>query len=79
MLGIQMKKIMILFTLWMLLPFSLFSQEIIQNPEKPLSSDAGRILQVEEVFRITDESGEFFFTQPSGLQVAEDDSIFLTD
>jgi len=79
MLGIQMKKITILFTLWMLLPFSFFSQEIIQNPGKPLSPDAGRILKVEEVFRITDEGGKFFFTRPSGLQVAEDDSIFLTD
>jgi N-acetylneuraminic acid mutarotase len=39
-----MKKITVLFTLFMLLPFSLFSQEIIQNPGKPLRSDAGRIL-----------------------------------
>jgi hypothetical protein len=79
MIGIQMRKMIILFTLLMLFHFSLFSQEIIQNPGKPLRSDAGRILKVEELFRITDESGKFFFTRPSGLQVAEDDSIFLTD
>ena len=69
----------ILFTSLMLLAFFLPSQEIIQNPEKPLSSNAGRILEVEEMFRITDESGEFFFTRPSGLQIADDGSIFLTD
>ena len=55
------------------------SQEIIQNPEKPLRSNSGRILDVEEMFRITDESGEFFFSWPSGLQVAADGSIFLID
>ncbi len=74
-----MRKITLLFTLVMLLPFSLFSQATIRNPGKPLRSDAGRILKVEEVFRITDKSGKFFFTRPSGLQVAEDESIFLTD
>ena len=74
-----MNKATIHFTLLMLLPFFLSSQEIIQNPGKPLSPDAGRILKVEEVFRITDESGKFFFTRPSGLQVAGDESIFLTD
>ena len=65
-----MKTKVILFTL--LLAFTLFlsSQEIIQNPDKPLSSKAGRILPVEEMFRITDESGEFFFTRPSNLQIA---------
>jgi hypothetical protein len=79
MIGIQMRKMIILFTLLMLFHFSLFSQEIIQNPGKPLRSDACRILKVEELFRITDESGKFFFTRPSGLQVAEDENIFLTD
>ena len=39
----------------------------------------GRILKVEEMFRITDESGEFFFAHPTGLQIADDGSIFLTD
>ena len=75
----QLKKMIILFTSLMVLTFFLHSQEIIQNPEKPLSSNAGRILEVEKMFRITDESGEFFFTRPSSLQIADDGSIFLTD
>lgn len=74
-----MKKIIVLLPSLMVLTFFLPSQEIIQNPRKPLSSDAGRILEVEEAFRITDESGEFFFKWASRLQVAEDGSIFLTD
>ncbi len=74
-----MKKMIFLFTSMMVLTFFLPSQEIIQNPKKPLSSNAGRILEVEEMFRITDESGEFFFKWASGLQIADDGSIFLTD
>jgi len=74
-----MKKMIILFTTLIVLTFFLPSQEIIQNPKKPLSSNAGRILKVKEIFRITDESGEFFFKWVSNLQIAEDGSIFLTD
>jgi hypothetical protein len=74
-----MKKMIILFTSLMVLVFFLPSQEIIQKPEKPLSSNAGRILKLEEMFRITDETGEFFFKWPSQLKIADDGSIFLAD
>jgi hypothetical protein len=74
-----MKKVLILFISIAFLVLFLSSQEIIQNLEKPPSPNADRILEVEEMFRITDESGEFFFEFPSGLQVADDGSIFLRD
>jgi hypothetical protein len=74
-----MKKIV--FFLFFLLFLFLFvsSQEIIENPEKPLNSNAGRILKLEEVLRITDEGEEFFFKRPSLLQTADDGCIFLYD
>jgi hypothetical protein len=72
-------RIIILVTLLMISTSFLPSQEIIQNPDKPLSSDAGLILEVEEMFRIIDESGKFFFTRPTGLKIADDGCIFLTD
>jgi hypothetical protein len=75
----EMKKGVILFISIMVLASLLPTQEVILYPEKPLNPKAGRILKVEEMFRITDECGEFFFEQPSGLQVADDGSIFLTD
>ena len=74
-----MKKRIILFASLLVRPILLPTQEIHQNPDKPLSSNAGRILKVEEMFRISDESGEFFFKWPSGLKVADDGSIFLID
>jgi len=76
--GIRMQRI-ILFVALLVLTSLLPAQEIINNPKKPLSSEVGRILKIEEMFRINDDSGEFFFQWASNLQIAEDGSIFLTD
>ncbi len=59
--------------------FFSFSQVIVENPEKPENPNAGRILELEEILRITDEGGEFFFKRPRLLQVADDGSLFLYD
>jgi len=65
--------------LFFFLIFSANAQEIIKNPKKPLSENAGRILRLEEQLRITDESGEFFLELPSRLKVSGDGSIFFYD
>jgi hypothetical protein len=63
-----------------LMGVSLFSlQELIENSDKPLNPDAGRILKLEEELRITDEGGEFFFQYPNNVKIAPDGSIFLQD
>lgn len=54
-------------------------QEVVENPAKPPAKDAGRVLALTEVWRISDESGEFYFKYPRNLKVAEDGSIFLAD
>lgn len=59
--------------------FNGYGQTIIKNPEKPQAANAGRMLKLQEVWRITDESGQFFFKYPSQLQIAGDGSIFLSD
>jgi hypothetical protein len=58
---------------------ALFSQSIIENPEKSPSPSAGRVLPLKEIMRITDESGAFYFRQPADLQIAADGSIFYGD
>jgi hypothetical protein len=55
------------------------AQQIIENPEKPLAKNAGRVLKLQEIWRINDDSGEFYFKYPSQLQIAADSSIFLSD
>ena len=66
--------------LFYLVTFSfLFPQEIIKNTNKPKNPDAGRVLQLKEEFRITDESGKFFFRSPRNLQIAQNGNLFVQD
>jgi hypothetical protein len=55
------------------------AQTIIENPAKPLAKNAGRVLKLREVWRITDEGGAFYFKSPHNLQIAQDGSIFVAD
>jgi hypothetical protein len=59
--------------------FYVSARQVINNPGKPLGVNAGRVLKLQDVWRITDESGEFYFKNPGGVQVAGDGSIFLSD
>lgn len=55
------------------------AQAIIENPEKPLAKNAGRVLKLQEIWRVTDESRQFYFKYPGQLIIAEDGTIFLVD
>jgi len=74
-----MKRPELIFAFLFIFSSVIFAQEIIENPEKPLNKNAGRILKLEEVFRITDESGDFYFRYPGDLKVAPDGTIFIAD
>lgn len=73
-----MKKLAILLILLMTFSFT-SAQEIIENPNKPLGKNSGRILRLEEMFRISDEGGDFYFMFPRIVKVAPDGSIFIYD
>jgi len=55
------------------------AQPIIENPKKPISPNAGRVLQLKEVMRIRDESPKFFFREPYELQTSSDGSVFVKE
>jgi hypothetical protein len=55
------------------------ASQIIENPSKPVAKDAGRVLKLIEVWRITDEGDKFFFRSPHNLQVAADGSVFIAE
>jgi hypothetical protein len=59
--------------------FSLFGQKVIENPEKPLNKNAGRILKIKEALRITDADDRFYFKGPYRLKVAADSTILFID
>lgn len=69
------------FLLLSLFSISMAGEEItiIENPAKPPNENAGRVVQLKEVFRITDESGDFYFKYPHSLKVAPDETFFLVD
>ncbi|MGZ5424217.1 MAG: hypothetical protein ACXW2V_06380 [Candidatus Aminicenantales bacterium] len=66
-------------TLLLFWPVSASAQAVIESPSKPVAKDAGRVLALTEVWRITDEAGPFFFQYPRDLQIADDGSVFLHD
>lgn len=42
------------------------AQPVIENPSKPPSKNAGRILALKEILRITDQGGQFYFRSVPG-------------
>ena len=55
------------------------AQTIIQNPDKPLAKNAGRVLKLQEIWHITDEGGQFYFKYPGEMRLSSDGHIFLAD
>lgn len=58
---------------------ALYSQEMIKNSYKPLNSEAGRILKLEEVFEIKDRPSEFFFAWPRSFRLDSQENLFMMD
>jgi len=58
---------------------AIHSQEMIKNSDKPLNSEAGRILKLEEVFEIKDEPGEFYFAWPRSFLLDSQGCLYVLD
>ena len=53
---------------------------IVENPDKPVAQNAGRVLALKEVLRVEDEGAGFFFKEPYlSIDAATDGSIFVQD
>ncbi len=74
-----MRKIAIRLLFLLIITSVSFTQEIIENPKKPTNPNAGRILNIQEVLRITDEGEEFYFAGPRYIKEAPDGTIFIYD
>ncbi len=55
------------------------AQTIIQNPDKPLAKNTGRVVALREVMKIADEGDQYFFKYPFNLKIAPDQSIFVQE
>jgi hypothetical protein len=55
------------------------AQQVIENPAKPTSINAGRVVSLKEVARITDGKGKFLFVQPFGVFTGRDGSVYVQE
>lgn len=53
--------------------------QIIENPKQPPAPNAGRIVQLKEVARITDQPGKFLFVEPIALFAGEDGAVYVQE
>lgn len=50
-----------------------------ENPAAPTAKNAGRIITLNEIMRITDGQGGFYFNRPKNIKIAPDESIYVVD
>lgn len=74
-----MKRPVLIFTFIFIFTSVIHAQEVIENPEKPLSKNAGRTLKLIEKLRITDQPGVFYFRSPGDLKITEEGHIYIAD
>jgi hypothetical protein len=79
MIRLDKNKVIFSILIPLFLSAGLEAQPIIENPKKPLSPNAGRVLHLKEVTRIGDETGKFFFREPYELQTSSDGSVFVKE
>ena len=74
-----MKKFAITFVFLFIFISIIQAQIVIENPEKPLSEKAGRIVDIERILQVKDTGAEFFFQYPLNPKIAADNSFFIKD
>jgi len=75
----RQKIITILIFAWLIVLSGLRAQSIIENREKPLNKNAGRVVKLKEEWRLRDNQVDFYFKNPTNLKVAGDGHIFCLD
>jgi hypothetical protein len=73
------RKIVLGLFLFLIITSVTYAQEIIENPKRPLSKNAGRTLKLVEELRITDKPGIFYFRSPDDLKITKDGHIYISD
>lgn len=74
-----MKRSALILTFIFIFSSIILAQAVIENPEKPLSKNAGRELKLKEVLRIGEVGDAYYFRYPHNLKIAPDGSIFIKD
>jgi hypothetical protein len=57
----------------------LVSQQVIENPDRPLNEAAGRVLRLKEVMRITDTGQRYYFENPIDILVDSSGFVYFQE
>lgn len=52
---------------------------LIENPAKPTSKNAGRVIKLQSIYSIKDQPDKFFFRWPMEIKASLDDQVFVLD
>lgn len=72
-----MKRLAILFIVIFLV--TVYAQQIINNPKTPRNKNAGRVLQLNEVMRISGEGENYYYNGANELQIDKSGNIYICD
>lgn len=70
-------KGILFFLLFLIAAGFLSAQEVIENPKKPAGSHAGRVISMDEIMRISDTDGDFYFKAAGDLKCGPHGEFFL--
>jgi hypothetical protein len=62
-----------------LIASSAVTAQTVENQKKPPAPDAGRVVPLKEIARITDEPDKFLFVQPFAVFAGEDGSVYVQE
>jgi hypothetical protein len=74
-----MKKCLLSILVLAFLSTAAAAQAVIENPAKPLSGNAGRLVTLKEEMRIEDTGGGYYFKKPRTIRVSPRGDIFVQD
>lgn len=74
-----MKKVTLRILTFLIFSLNMFAQTVIENPENPLSKNAGRVIKLKKVMQIKDEGREFYFKSPFHIKTAKDGTIYVQE
>jgi hypothetical protein len=74
-----MKKTIAFFPIFFLLAAAALAQRVIESSARPASPRAGRVIDLREVARISDQTGKFFFRETWDIKAGNDGSLFVLE
>jgi len=74
-----MRKVRLCFLYLLCIALYCSALQVVENYEKPISKNAGRVVKLKKLIHIEDIGDKFFFQSPRNPKIAPDNSIIVLD